>query len=77
MNINSNGNEIKKRLSKYIFVFVCVFVSATFIPSQPLKQIEKASISLIACISFAMIDIMFPTISNQSQLEDIVTKLNK
>ena len=61
--INQLDNESCKRGIKYIIQAIIIGLACYTIPQQKLKLTEIISISLIASISFAILDITNPSIS--------------
>jgi hypothetical protein len=56
--------ECIKRAIKYIVQAVLIALTCYYIPKNKLTIHEIVSISIIASISFSIIDIMYPSISN-------------
>jgi hypothetical protein len=64
LNKNSNLNKLEKikRLIKYILMGFIILVAVRYIPNQPINTKEIIMIGLISSISFAMLDMVSPSI---------------
>lgn len=54
--------EMTKRFIKYILITLLVGLGARYIPDLPMKNDEILIIGLIAGVSFALIDMLSPSI---------------
>ena len=57
-----NALEKSKRIMKYILMGFIILVSVRYIPNQPIDTQEIIIIGLISSISFAMLDMVCPSI---------------
>jgi|UniRef100_A0A6C0ITJ8 hypothetical protein len=64
LNKNSNLNKLEKikRIIKYILMGFIILVAVRYIPNQPINTKEIIMIGLISSISFAMLDMVSPSI---------------
>jgi hypothetical protein len=56
------NKEMCKRIIKYILMCLIMLVSLRYIPYQLLNNSELLSLSFISAISFAMLDMISPSI---------------
>ena len=56
------NKEMSKRIIKYILMCLIMLVSLRYIPYQLLNNSELLSLSFISAISFAMLDMISPSI---------------
>ena len=63
MNSELNALEKSKRIIKYILMGFIILVAVRYIPTQPLMTQEIIIIGLISSISFAMLDMVCPSIN--------------
>ena len=62
------GNkELVKRALKYIIQWLVVFMAAKFIPSKKLDFKDITIIAIIGAISFAILDMYSPTLSDMGR----------
>jgi hypothetical protein len=59
---NLNKLEKSKRIIKYILMGFIILVAVRYIPNQPINTKEIIMIGLISSISFAMLDMVSPSI---------------
>ena len=59
---NLNALEKSKRIIKYILMGFIILVAVRYIPNQPINTKEIIMIGLISSISFAMLDMVSPSI---------------
>lgn len=57
-----NNNEYKKKIVKYLLFGLIVGLSVRYIPSHAINQKEIIMIAAIASISFAILDMVSPSI---------------
>tara|TARA_E500000178_G_C16820324_1_gene661190 strand:- start:417 stop:632 length:216 start_codon:yes stop_codon:yes gene_type:complete len=57
-----NTLEKSKRIIKYILMGFIILVAVRYIPNQPIATQEIIIIGLISSISFAMLDMVCPSI---------------
>ena len=57
-----NKLEKSKRIIKYILMGFIILVAVRYIPNQPINTKEIIIIGLISSISFAMLDMVSPSI---------------
>ncbi len=64
LNKKSNLNKLEKskRIIKYILMGFIILVAVRYIPNQPINTKEIIMIGLISSISFAMLDMVSPSI---------------
>jgi hypothetical protein len=63
MNKNSlNNNDYQKNIVKYLLFGLIVGVSVRYIPTQVINQKEIIMIAAIASITFAILDMVSPSI---------------
>ena len=58
-----NTLEKTKRFIKYVLMGFIILVAVRYIPYQPIQTSEIIMIGLISSISFAMLDMVSPSIS--------------
>lgn len=58
-----NTLEKTKRFIKYVLMGFIILVAVRYIPNQPIQTSEIIMIGLISSISFAMLDMVSPSIS--------------
>ena len=61
-NSKLNTLEKSKRIIKYILMGFIILVAVRYIPNQPINTKEIIMIGLISSISFAMLDMVSPSI---------------
>lgn len=66
MKINNRKDIIKKSL-KYIAQLLIIFVAAKFIPENKITFKEITIIAIIGAVSFAVLDLYAPSISEDCQ----------
>jgi hypothetical protein len=59
---NTHKYEMIKRFIKYILITLIVGLGARYVPDLPMKNDEILIIGLVAGVSFAVIDMMSPSI---------------
>ena len=64
MKSNINSIEITKRIMKYLIMGTIVGIVVRYIPEIPVPNKELIIISMIASISYALLDMVSPSIKN-------------
>jgi hypothetical protein len=54
--------DIKQRIIKYLLIGILVCIAARYIPALPLQNKENIMIGAVSSITFAIIDMLSPTI---------------
>jgi hypothetical protein len=55
---------------KYIFIFIIIFVSTKNIPNDPINDKEIFMIAMIGAITFAILDLVSPSITIKTNSDD-------
>lgn len=64
MKSNINSIEITKRIMKYLIMGTVVGIVVRYIPEIPVPNKELILISMITSISYALLDMVSPSIKN-------------
>jgi hypothetical protein len=59
---NRQYPDIKQRIIKYLLIGILVCIAARYIPALPLQNKEIIMIGAVSSITFAIIDMLSPTI---------------
>lgn len=62
--INQNRNNLYHKLFKYLIIAFVVFVSIKYVPDNKVSVKENTMISAIASITFAVLDMISPSIKS-------------
>ena len=60
--------DIKQRIIKYLLIGLLICIAVRYIPSLPIKNKEIVIIGCIGSISFAIIDMISPSIKFEDNL---------
>tara|TARA_B100002051_G_C16320114_1_gene431756 strand:+ start:40 stop:240 length:201 start_codon:yes stop_codon:yes gene_type:complete len=64
MKSNINSIEITKRIMKYLIMGTVVGIVVRYIPEIPVPNKELIIISMVASMSYALLDMVSPSIKN-------------
>ena len=62
LKIFNNNQELLKRIFKYFLQAVSIVLAIYFIPDIKLKKIDIIYITIVACTTFGVIDLLLPSI---------------
>jgi hypothetical protein len=62
--INQKKDNLHNKLFKYLIIAFIVFTSIKYIPENKVTMKENLMVSAIASITFAILDIISPAITN-------------
>jgi len=62
MNNKPNAIEIKKRLFKYIFMFIISYITLYYLPIECITKLEIMLVSMILSSSFMVFDMYSPSV---------------
>jgi hypothetical protein len=70
INIIQENSLFLQKITKYIFIFIIIFVSTKNIPNEPINDKEVFMISMIGAITFAILDLVSPSITIKTNSDD-------
>lgn len=70
INIIQENSLFLQKIMKYIFIFIVIFVSTKNIPNDPINDKEVFMIAMIGAITFAILDLVSPSITIKTNSDD-------
>lgn len=64
--IKQNINNSYQKIFKYLIMGLSIYLAAKYVPDKPINNMEILMLSFIASITFAILDMICPSITTKN-----------